>query len=140
MDQVVKWIARLLVKHPKAKVLINSNGSGKILAEFLCIKEIPFKAIQWGGSCFSASARKTYANRRAQAYDGLSHAFADGCFSINTEKYKERVIEQLSSIPYDLDDSGRLNIFSKQKIQELGLPMPDISETLAYVFLEGINV
>lgn len=136
MDQVVKRIARLLAKHPKAKVLINSNGVGNILAELLHIKAIPFKAIQWGRRYFS----KDYVDSRAQAYVCLSRAIHQGRFKFKTEDHKELIIEQLISIPYEFDGSGRFRIFSKSKIKELGLPLPDISETLAYIFLEGINV
>ncbi|MNZ61951.1 hypothetical protein D3C78_800570 [compost metagenome] len=140
MDQVVKRITRLLAKHPKAKVLINRNGTGNILAELLHIKAIPFKAIQWGSRCFSNKDRKDYVDRRAQAYVCLSRAIHQGRFKFKTEDHKELIIEQLISIPYEFDGSGRFRIFSKSKIKELGLPLPDISETLAYVFLEGVNV
>lgn len=140
MDQAVERIARLLVKHPTAKVLINRNGTGNILAEFLEIKKIHFKAIQWGGSCFLEKNSKAYVNKRTQAYVCLSRAFTAGRFSFKTEKHKDLIIDQLSNIPYDFDDSGRFSVFSKQKIKELGLPMLDISETFAYVFLENIAV
>lgn len=140
MDQAVERIARLLVKHPAAKVLINSNGKENILAEFLEIKEIPFKEIQWGGTCFLEKNHKLYVNKRAQAYVCLSRAIQQGRFKFKTKDHKELIIEQLSSIFSVLDEKQRFKVLSVDDMRKSSMPMPDISDTLAYVFLESIAV
>lgn len=128
-----------LIEYPNATILLDSNGAGAGLAQNLTALGIHFRPIHWGGQCFSNKNRKEYVNKRAQAYVCLSRAIQQGRFKICTYHLKSKVIQQLTRIPYTFDEQARFKILSKEEMRRKGISSPDIVDTFAFIFLDGMG-
>ncbi|MCO8088184.1 Hint domain-containing homing endonuclease [Acinetobacter indicus] len=139
VHELTAVINECLIEYPNATLLVDANGAGTGLAQNLKSLGIFFRPIHWGSQCFSNKNRKEYVNKRAQAYVCLSRAIAQGRFRVRTAYLKSKVTEQLTRIPYTFDDQARFKILSKEEMRRKGISSPDIVDTFAFIFLEGMN-
>lgn len=130
-------INECLIQYPNISILLDANGAGSGLAQYLKSMGIAFKAIRWGGQCFSMNNRKEFFNQRAQAYVALSRAIAKGLFKIRTLKFKAKIDDQLTRIPYTFDDQARFKILSKEEMKRKGIKSPDLVDTFAFMYMSG---
>lgn len=137
IHELTAVIEACLIEYPNATILLDSNGAGAGLAQNLKSLNIYFKPMHWGGQCFSNKNRKEFVNKRAQAYVGLMRAIQQGRFKIRTLYLKGKVMEQITRIPYAMDESARFKILSKDEMRRKGITSPDIADTFAFIFLEG---
>lgn len=137
IHQLTAIIQECLIEYPNATILLNGNGLG--LAQNLKSLGISFKPMYWGGQCFSEKNKKLYVNKRAQAYVCLSHAVNQGRLRINTTYKKNEIVEQSTRIPYTFDKQGRIKILSNEEMRRKGITTPNIVETIALMFLEGVS-
>ena len=83
-----------------------------------------------------------YANLRAEYYWQLRKRFEDGDISLEPLKEtmsrvdKVKFIEQLCSIRYEHNPSGKIAIWSKEKMRRDGLKSPDLADALMLAFAE----
>lgn len=139
IHELTAVINECLIEYPNATLIVDANGAGVGLAQHLKSLGIHFKPVHWGGQCFSNKNRKEYVNKRAQAYVCLSRAIQQGRFKIRTLYMKNKIIEQVTKIPYTFDEQARFKILSKDEMRRKGITSPDIGDTFAFIFLEGIN-
>lgn len=132
-------IDECMTRYPNATVVLDDNGAGKGLGQNLKSKGIWYKPVVWGGSCFSQANRSEYFNKRSQANVCLARAIDQGRFKIKTNKYKVKIIEQISRIAYFFDDHSRYKVLSKEDMRKKGIKSPDMADTFAFLFLEGVN-
>lgn len=128
-----------LLTYPNLTILLDANGAGRGLAQNLKSKGIYFKEIHWGGACFDNDNKKQFVNRRAQANVTLARAIKAGRIKILTKKYKAKMEEQITRIAYTFDDQSRYKVLSKEEMRRKGIKSPDMSDTLAFIYMENIH-
>lgn len=139
LHEMTGVIDEMLVKYSNATILIDANGAGSGLAQNLTSKGIPYKKINWGGTCFQKSNREMYKNKRSQAYVCLKRAVDQGRIKILVPKYRKKLEEQITQVPYVFDDESRYKVLSKEQMKLRGIKSPDLGDALAFLFLEGTH-
>ncbi len=137
IHELTAVINECMIQYPNITLLLDANGAGAGLGQHLKSIGIYYKPIFWGGQCFSTAMRKQYVNKRAQAYVCLSRALSSDRFKIRTLYLKGKIEEQLTRIPYTLDEQARFKILSKEEMARKGIKSPDLVDTFAFMFLEG---
>lgn len=132
-------INNCLIQYPNISILLDANGAGAGLAQYLTLNGIAYKKVIWGGQCFGMNDRKMYVNKRAQAYVALQRAISDGRFKIRTLLLKAKIEEQMTRVPYTFDEQARYKILSKEEMKRKGIKSPDLLDTFAFMFLSGTN-
>lgn len=132
-------IEECLLRYPNLTILLDANGAGIGLAQHLRSLGIFFREIHWGGECFENANKKLYVNRRAQANVCLARAVAGGRIKIQTRRYRSKLEEQVTRIPFTFDERSRYKVLSKDEMRRKGLKSPDMIDTLAFIFMESIN-
>ena len=132
-------IQQLLTAYPKATLIVNDNGTGKLLGQLLKKNGIWYQPVHWGGECFSNDNRKKYVNKRAQSYVCLFLAVNMDNFKICQPHNKEKVLKELNSIRYSFDERSRFKIMPVSEMCEIGHDVPDIADVFAQVFLENTS-
>lgn len=95
--------------------------------------------VRWGNSCFQTENKELYNNMVAHAHVSLQRAILDGRVSFLTDAHRTRILDEGARIPYGFDNQFRYKILSKQERSGMGIPSPDIWDTLAFAFLEGLQ-
>lgn len=132
-------INECIIQYPNISILLDANGAGSGLAQYLTSIGIAYKKIRWGGQCFGMNDRKEFFNQRAQAFVSLMRAIESGRFKIRTLKLKAKIEEQLTRIPYTFDDQARFKISSKEDMKRKGIKSPDLVDTFAFMYLAGTH-
>lgn len=91
--------------------------------------------IVWGSGRLIGFDKKRFSNQRAKANIMLKEAITDNRFFINTNKYKTRILTELSHIPFSFTMDFKYKIASKQEMAKQGIRSPDITDTLSQQFL-----
>jgi hypothetical protein len=133
-------IDNALARYPNASVVLDANGAGIGLSQHLISIGISYTAINWGGQCFSRANQKIYANKRSQAITCMSRAVSEGRLKLKDKRYKIKLGEQITRLPYSFDDKTRYWVMPKEQMKaKKGLKSPDIADALAFLFLDGIG-
>lgn len=138
IDELFGVISECINEYPNALLVVDDNGAGKGLGQKLKNNGLFYVPVHWGGACFSNDNRKEYVNKRALAYVCLGRAIAKGRFKILTKKYKVKIQDQLTKVPYTFDEHSRYKILSKDEMKRKGIKSPDIGDALAFLFLENV--
>jgi hypothetical protein len=138
LHELAGIINECLVRYSNASLVVDDNGAGIGLGQHLKAKGIYYKSAKWGGPCFNRANQRDYFNKRSMAYVCLSRAVAQGRFKMLTNKHSVKVKEQITRTKYAFDDNSRYKILSKEELQKQGIRSPDIVDTFAYIFLEGV--
>lgn len=139
ISELIGVIMECLDEYPNATLVVDTNGAGAGLGQRLTELGVFFRPVHWGGQCFSNRNRKEFINKRAQAYVSLARAIKSGRFKIRTNRLKSKILEQLTRIPYTFDDQARFKILSKEEMRRKGITSPDIVDTLAFIYLDGMR-
>ncbi|MFT7880432.1 MAG: hypothetical protein ABXS91_08570 [Sulfurimonas sp.] len=91
--------------------------------------------ITWGSMRMIGFDKKRFVNARAKANIMLKEAIIENRFFVNTNKYKTRVLNELSHIPFTFSVSFQYKILSKQEMAKQGIRSPDIIDTFSQQFL-----
>jgi hypothetical protein len=135
IQELAGIINNCLIQYPNISILLDANGTGAGLAQYLTSIGITYRRIHWGGQCFQTTDKKMYVNQRAQAFVALGRAIAENRFKIRTLLFKSKIEEQLTRIPYTFDDQARYKILSKEEMKRRGIKSPDLVDTFAFMFL-----
>ncbi|HHP4964063.1 TPA: terminase [Acinetobacter baumannii] len=141
-DDILELFAKineLLLQYPNANLVVDDNGAGKGLGQYLKKQGIFYVPVYWGSQCFSNDNRKEFTNKRSLAYVGLARAIANGRFKIKTKKHNVKIKDQLIHVPYRFDDFARYKILSKDEMKRMGIKSPDIGDAFAFLFLENVH-
>jgi hypothetical protein len=139
LHELAGVINEVLVRYANVSIVLDANGAGKGLSQHLTAQGIYYKPVNWGGPCFSNENKKDYFNKRSQANVCLSRAIAQGRFKITTPKNQAKIKEQVTHVPYFFDDHTRFKVASKEDMKKKGISSPDIVDTFAFLFLEGVG-
>lgn len=138
LHELTGIISECLVRYPNATLVVDDNGAGIGLGQNLKSKGIYYKSAKWGGPCFNRANQRDYFNKRSMAYVCLARAIAQGRFKLSTNKNNVKVKEQITKIKYAFDDNSRYKVLSKEELKKQGIRSPDIADTFAYLFMEGV--
>lgn len=139
ISELIAVIMEAIDEYPNATVVVDTNGAGAGLGQELKERGVAFRPVFWGGQCFSNRNRKEFVNKRAQAYVSLARAIKSGRFKIRTTRFKSKILEQLTRVPYTFDEQARFKILSKEEMRRKGITSPDIVDTFAFIYLEGMR-
>lgn len=126
--------------YPGASIVIDADGIGKGTFDY-CAKRHPnVQEIRWGFNCHSTIDKDRFTNQKAFAFYWLRESMVKGNFSFPAKhRLEQKAIQQVTSLPYKLDGKGRYQLFSKDKMLEMGYKSPDIADTWAFAFLAYVN-
>lgn len=93
------------------------------------------QGVTWGSGRLIGFDKKRFLNQRAKANVMLKEAVAENRFYISTNKYKTRVLNELSHIPFTFTVDFRYKILSKQEMAKQGIRSPDIIDCFSQQFL-----
>lgn len=134
---------REISKYPDATVPVDAGGMGTAFIHNLNDLGTPnVIKVKWGNPCFKKEYRESFLNLRSQAVVCLARAIQERRFGISNavaDRYGARIINELTRIPYTYDNKARYQIMSKQDMKSKGIPSPDIADTFAFTFMEGID-
>lgn len=95
------------------------------------------QAVKWGRPCIMASARKDYANQRAEACIGAHRAIVERRLSILDPTHKAIIVNEGSRIPRKFKDNGIQYIVPKEEMKASGLKSPDVWDAICQLFIGG---
>lgn len=129
---------------PGATVVIDPLGAGMGLCQTLKAEGLYFEEVHWGVPCFSNSLKSYYFDKRSHAYVSMAKSVELGRFSISRKvqriyQIKNNLNEQMTRLPYFFDEKARWRMMRKEDMRKKGIRSPDIADTLAFAFLEGIH-
>lgn len=79
-----------------------------------------------------------YANRRAEMFWALRELFEDEAVDLDTDD--EELANQLGSIKWKINSSGRIQIESKEEMKKRGLPSPDRADAMMMALVEDAMI
>lgn len=133
-------IDNAMSRYPNATLVLDANGAGTGLGQHLISLGINYMAVNWGGQCWNRQNQKIYANKRSQAITCMSRAIAEGRLTIKDKRYKLKLQEQMTRLPYSFDDRTRWWVMPKEQMKsKKGLKSPDMADAIAFLFLDGIH-
>lgn len=145
MDTVVfsKAVHRSVNSLESATVPVDFGGMGvAFIHQLNHLGTANVEKVKWGNPCFLKDYKEQFLNLRAQAIVSLARAIQEGRFGISQsvkDRYGARIINELTRIPYFYDEKARYQIMAKKDMRAKGIPSPDIADTFAFTFMEGIN-
>lgn len=139
ITELLGVINTCILAYPNATLVVDDNGAGKGLGQMLKKNGIFYIPVYWGGACFNNDDRKTYFNKKAQAFVCLQRAIQRGHFKIMTRRFITKIKEQTTKIPYTFDEYSRYKIKSKEEMRREGIKSPDLVDAFAFIFLAIVN-
>lgn len=139
ITELLGVINECILAYPNATLVVDDNGAGKGLGQMLKKNGIFYIPVYWGGACFNNDDRKTYFNKRAQAYVCLQRAINRGHFKIMTNRFMTKIKEQTTKVPYTFDELSRYKIKSKEEMRRDGIKSPDLVDVFAFIYLSTVN-
>jgi hypothetical protein len=138
VDKNEKEFARLLAtiyrnpKYPNLSIVVDGDGAGRTVILELEEMGIPVQPIHWGLPTHTRADQKRYLNLRAFAHLKLREAIFEERFKMVESK---DWVKEASKLPYRIDDRGRYQMFSKEKMRSEGIHSPDRCDTTCFFFL-----
>jgi len=125
--EVIDAIEAMAKKHgiPKSRIVYDADGVGNFVGGFLQ----GAKAFHNGGKALN---NENYKNLKTQCIYKFCERAAAGGYWIKDQRYKQEIIpelEQLKSCNAD-NDTGKLEVVSKDKIKQIIGHSPDFSDSL----------
>jgi phage terminase large subunit len=114
-------------------VRVDAIGVGYNFGLHLRDQRFPIELVNVGLPCESrpqwheGDPARRFANRKAQFYQNLADALEHDQIDGLTD---EVTVGQLAGLLYEIDESGRIRIESKEKARQRGVPSPDRAEAL----------
>ncbi|MDO5769899.1 MAG: hypothetical protein Q4P13_10365 [Psychrobacter sp.] len=133
-----------LNEYPGATLVVDPLGAGMGLAQTLKSEGVFFDEVKWGGPCFNNTLRGYYFNKRSHAYVTMAKSIETGRMSISEKvkkmyNLKNGMEEQLTRLPYYFDEKARWAMMRKEDMRKKGISSPDIADTFAFGFMEGVK-
>jgi len=130
--QLARVIAAKYRELPGLTIAVDADGAGRTTILELDELGIPVERIHWGLPSHTKSDQKRYLNQRAFAHLKLREGIFEERFKGPVDK---KFVEQTSKLPYRLDEKGRYQMMSKDKMRAEGIKSPDISDTCCFFYL-----
>jgi len=130
--QLARVIAAKYRELPGLTIAVDADGAGRTTILELDEIGIPVERIHWGLPPHTKSDQKRYLNQRAFAHLKLREGIFEERFKGPVDK---KFVEQASRLPYRLDEKGRYQMMSKDKMRAEGIKSPDITDTCCFFYL-----
>lgn len=130
--EFARWIASKYHEYPNLTVAVDGDGAGRTVILELEEQGIPVVSIHWGLPCHTTAAQRRYSNLRAFAHCKLREAIFEKRFR---GPHMRKFVDQVSQLPYKLDERGRYAMTPKEKMRAEGIKSPDLSDTCCFAFL-----
>lgn len=87
----------------------------------------------------SANEKDQYVNLRTEIFWRLRVRFQEGKIDLSrlTEEIYDRLSGELTSLGYDYKSDGRISLWSKEDLENLGGNSPDVADALAILFSDA---
>ncbi|MFW6174212.1 MAG: hypothetical protein ACOC5K_00335 [Chloroflexota bacterium] len=118
-------------RHSPERVRVDEVGLGAGVLDRL--RENGLKGVSGVNVAQAARRRESFANLRAELYDGLRERLQQGRMALKDD---EALAGELASIKYSFTSSGQLRLESKEDMRSRGLPSPDRADALMLAFAE----
>lgn len=128
--QTTGKVNAILMRHHKLKqvpVVVDVVGVGAGVYDRL--KEQGYQAVPFSGAERAYRPDK-FKNRRAELYWGFRVLLDEGLIDLDPQDLKLQ--EQLQSIKWWVDSSGRIQIESKEEMRKRGIASPDMADACVY--------
>ena len=144
INELKAKIYATVAEYAGATVVIDPMGAGMGLCQLLKAEGLYFEGVNWGVPCFNNNLKRDYFNKRAHAYVSMAKAVERGILTISDKVRRmyqtmNTFEAQMSRLPYFFDEKSRWGIMSKKDMLKQGITSPDLADTLAFCFMEGIN-
>lgn len=127
--QLAGEVAFLAREHVGCKVIVDSVGVGTGVSDFLAHNDIDHIALNSGQPSWY---KDRFINQRAESFamlrEGLIRGHVKGPRNL-------KLFDQLSNIPYDYNERGKLQLLSKARMATRGIRSPDLADALSFSFL-----
>lgn len=127
-----RYIQSKYREYPALSVVVDGDGAGRTVILDLEEHGVPVQPIHWGLPPHTDADKRRYFNLRAYAHYKLREAIFEGRFKGPQLK---KFVEQASRLPYKIDERGRYQMESKDRMRAVGIKSPDISDTCCFAFL-----
>lgn len=128
---------RILKKYPLHRPTMNIDIIGVGAGVFDRLREQRYNVAPYQGSQRATNPAK-FKNRRAEAWWTFRELMEEGL--IDLDPADEVLSAQLTSVKWDTDSAGRIQIESKEDIRARGLPSPDHADAAVMSVVEAGNV
>lgn len=137
-------LANLVGRLSNATLYVDNGGVGHTVAKLIERQGVPVVRIDWGKPCFKKEYRERFYNLRACANVRLRDAIRTGRVVLPqglARQLREKILEQGSRLPYHFAEAGGLRyvMAKKEDMRREGIKSPDIFDTFAFAFLEGVT-
>ena len=127
-----RYIQSKYREYPALSVVVDGDGAGRTVILDLEEHGVPVQPVHWGLPPHTDADKRRYFNLRAYAHYKLREAIFEGRFKGPLLK---KFVEQASRLPYKIDERGRYQMESKDRMRAVGIKSPDISDTCCFAFL-----
>ncbi|XDZ50236.1 hypothetical protein AB8Q18_08495 [Neisseriaceae bacterium CLB008] len=126
-----------------ARMLIDSGGNGLELCKALEDEGVDVHRVRWGDPCFKKENKKRFVNLRAQCYVHLRDAMRQKnvrfAYKEMSPALRASFIYQATHLPYFFTEKVQYQMMKKEDMRKQGIKSPDIMDTKAFAFLEGVH-
>lgn len=131
-------------KLSNATLYVDGGGIGATVCKLIERSGGVVRRINWGAPCFTKEHKGRFYNLRACGNVLMRDAVRDGRFRMPqglTRRMREKIIDQGSRLPYHFVEAGglRYQMMTKEDMRKEGISSPDIIDTFAFAFLEGVT-
>lgn len=117
-------------------VIVDATGMGVFFAKILEQNGVlNIVRSNWGQRPYNEDYKRRFFNQRAQSTVHAAEAIKDGRVALSLE-YQDELLEQGSRLPFYFDECGRYHMTSNESMLALGIPPPDLFNTVCMAFME----
>lgn len=121
--------------YPNATLAIDSIGIGLTTAQEAEELGGNVQRIMWGIPCHSKAHKRRFGNQRAMAYVTLKESLMEERTRLDGS---DRVLEQVSRIPYKINERGQYMMRTKEEMRSAGIKSPDWADVYAMGMLADV--
>lgn len=125
-------LVRMADHYPNATLAIDSVGIGLTTAQEAEELGANVQRIIWGIPCHAQAHKRRFGNQRAMCYVTLKEAMMDGRVKLDSS---EKITEQISRIPYRINERCQYMMKSKEEMRSAGIKSPDRADIYAMAML-----
>ena len=101
----------------------------------LSMYDIEFIGVKWGTDRLYFGDKQRFINMRAKCWVNLKEALDEHRINASVDKHQQKVIRELTNIPYTFDSKFRYKMASKEDMKKKNINSPDFGDTLAQAFV-----
>ena len=141
-NKMLKTIKKTEGKYKKLKQAIDATAGGheaytnlREMVEDSGLENVSVTGVTWGSKRMSGMEKRRFFNQRAKAYVLLQEAILEGRFYVATNKYKTRVLNELTHIPFSFTADLKYKMLSKEEMKKMSINSPDVVDAIAQQFI-----